>query len=132
MSFANDVKKFEKNAIADTEAGARKKILILFNAVISDTPSARGTLRANWQTSLGYPKSGTLEATEESRATKEAERVVMGTQFGTFWLSNNLPYAPVIEYGLFPYTNTKRVNGRGYSRKSPQGMVRRNIAKLWK
>ena len=132
MSFADDVEKFEANAIAVAEKDAREMILKLFTAIIKDTPVDTGRLRANWQTSAGKPKTKTLKSTNAQRAYNQAEKVLKGNPFDDIWLSNNLPYAVVIEYGLFKYTNTEKITALGYSEKSPAGMVRRNIELIWK
>jgi hypothetical protein len=98
----------------------RKGIAIkLFNAIILDTPVLTGRLRANWQVSLDAPILSERDAEDKSGRLpmSEVESVVdksKGDQL--LYLTNNLPYAEQIEYG--------------YSKKSPEGMVRRNVIRF--
>lgn len=79
-----------------------------------------GRLRANWNCTLGMADTGTDESTEHSRSIplvantcKEADRTKV------LWLANSLPYAARIEYD-------------GHSSQAPEGMVRRNVARIKK
>ena len=56
----------------------------------------------------------------------EALRFKLGD---TLYFTNNLPYAEKIEFGLYPSPSKTGKTVGGYSVKSPQGMVRKNIIK---
>jgi len=113
-SFQTQVTGFVKKTIANAEKQRKQDIARLFSAIIDDTPVVTGLLKGNWQATSISPASGKLD-----RTTPASPRpAVNASQWGqTVYLANNLPYARRIEYG--------------YSKvKAPQGMVRKNIARL--
>lgn len=73
-----------------------------------------GTLRGNWQPSIGQPITTEIDRIDKSGATvtadikKEGERLDLGS---VFYLTNNLPYAARIEFD-------------GWSTQASQGMMR--------
>ena len=94
----------------------RGTLLSLSSAVVKDTPVVSGRLRSNWIPSINAPKSNEVGVTSEAGVISEISAVVSNIKLGdTFYLTNNLPYAVRIEYG--------------YSKKFPEGMLRRNVAK---
>lgn len=105
----------------------------LSDAVIEQTPVWRGegkrggTARGNWQPTLHSAAQGTLDFQDElGSATKQkAKEISNGAAGNVFYLTNNLPYIRVLEYGLYPQGayKTFRTKG-GYSIQAPQGMVR--------
>lgn len=120
MSFSSDVAKFSSDAPKRVEKVRRGIILRLFNSVIRDTPVDTGMLRGNWQTSTGAPKDtpidkidkgglDTIKSAESSLGEGETKSV-------SVFFVNRLPYAGNIEYGG--------------SKQAPQGMVRRNVARV--
>ena len=102
-------------------------------AVIEQTPVWRGegkrggTARGNWQPTLNSAAQGVLDfQDEDGAATKQkAKEVSNGAAGNVFYLTNNLPYIRVLEYGLYPQGayKTERTKG-GYSTQAPKGMVR--------
>jgi hypothetical protein len=77
-----------------------------------------GRLRANWRCSLGMADTSTDESTEHRGAIPTmAATCETANRKSTLWLSNSLPYAAKIEYD-------------GHSRQAPEGMVRRNVARI--
>lgn len=102
-------------------------------AVIEQTPVWRGegkrggTARGNWQPTLNGAAQGTLDFQDEvGAATKQKAKEVSNNAAGNvFYLTNNLPYIRVLEYGLYPQGayKTERTKG-GYSVQAPKGMVR--------
>ena len=95
---------------------------------ISNSAAQRGgTARGNWQASLHSPAQGTLDMQDESGATtkQKAKQVSNSAAENVFYLTNNLPYIRVLEYGLYPQGayKTERTKG-GYSVQAPKGMVR--------
>jgi len=102
-------------------------------AVIEQTPVWRGegkrggTARGNWQPTLNSAAQGVLDfQDEDGAATKQKAKEVSNNAAGNvFYLTNNLPYIRVLEYGLYPQGayKTFRTKG-GYSIQAPQGMVR--------
>ena len=113
--FGRELEEFQKKAMENTDKTIRGIKLSLFKAVIYDTPVLSGRLRGNWQTSTGSPKRGLVQRRFGPKAFSEAAQKAGGLGDVTY-LTNNLPYAEKIE------------NGR--SSKAPEGMLRRNFAKI--
>ena len=105
----------------------------LSDAVIEQTPVWRGegkrggTAKGNWQPTLHSAAQGVLDLQDEKgEVTKEkAKAVSNGAAGNVFYLTNNLSYIRVLEYGLYPQGayKTERTKG-GYSTQAPHGMVR--------
>jgi hypothetical protein len=99
-------------------AQVRKFVIVnMLGSVVKDTPVLTGMLRGNCQTSIGAPKEGELPLRPANMAMAEIADVagkVKGDE--TVYFRNNLPYAVAIEFGL--------------SKKRPEGMVRKNLAKF--
>lgn len=111
------IQKLEKESVEKANKLKRAIGIELFNKIIMDTPVDTGRLAGNWQTSTAKPKGGELDTAGASEAITEAITVTSKSKFDDdLYLANNLPYAAVIEY-------------EGHSKKAPDGMVRRNIAK---
>lgn len=118
MSFASDVAKFAKLTNASMDETGRAIVLELFSSVIKDTPVDTGRARGNWQTSLSSPKDG--EVSRSGSAPAIAEVAAESAKFGmgkVIYLSNNLPYIYRLEF-------------LGWSKQSPDGMVRKNVARI--
>ena len=118
MSFASDIAKFAKLTNASLDETGRAITLELFSSVIKDTPVDTGRARGNWQTSLSAPKDG--EVSRSGSAPAIAEVAAESAKFGmgkVIYLSNNLPYIYRLEY-------------LGWSKQSPDGMVRKNVARI--
>jgi hypothetical protein len=76
-----------------------------------------GQARANWQSSIARPATGTLD-TEDATGTTTINNVDVSNAPGNVWyLTNNLPYINQLEYD-------------GWSTQAPEGMVRVTIAEL--
>lgn len=125
MSFAVDVSKFGALTAEKIDLATRKIALDLFGRVIMRTPVDTGRLRGNWQTGVDALPSGDTDRLDSgpvaqsgqnaaiaSKAYAEAADTITRARRGAvFYLANNLPYAPVIEY-------------EGHSPQAPGGMVR--------
>lgn len=120
MSFSQEVARFTKGTPEKVERVRRGVVLKLFGAVILDTPVLTGRLRGNWRTNVGQPQLAVTDREDPSGAAALAEVAAnVGDGKGkdiTVSLSNSLPYAQRIEYG--------------YSKKAPEGMVRRNFLRI--
>lgn len=99
----------------------QKIAMDLYQKVIIKSPVDSGRFRSNWQFSINRPittpiLTGGSKGLAPIKALTEIPKSI--------WLSNNLPYSRVIEYGLFttkPYT-IKTVGG--YSKQAPRGVAR--------
>ena len=120
MSFSLDIKEFAEKTGRDIDQTIRSASVDVFGLIITETPVDEGTLRGNWQASLGSPVSGILNVQDKTgEDTKRKMRAVVNTHSGdgAIYMANNLPYARPIEYG--------------WSRqKAPNGMVRVNILRF--
>lgn len=70
------------------------------NTVIADSPVDTGRFRGNWQASINYPITNTLDL-ESSKNRIEDVNAKVGTMNlrDVGYLTNNLPYAEPLEYG---------------------------------
>lgn len=118
MSFANDFERFAKLTNASLDQTGRAIALELFGSVIKDTPVDTGRARGNWQTTIGSPASGQTDRKGEGPALAEVSQ--QAASFGAgkvIYLTNNLPYIYRLEY-------------LGWSQQSPDGMARKNVARI--
>jgi len=98
------------------EKTVRGTLLSLSSAIIKDTPVDTGRLQSNWMPSIGSPDSAQSAATSEADTISKVASTLESLKMGdTFYLTNNLPYAAAIEYG--------------HSKRFPEGMLRKNVAK---
>ena len=124
IPFDKLAKKYEQ----DLTDVVRSACMMMSSQIILRTPVDTGRLRSNWLPALGSPDKSTNDGSDTTGtvAISNAEEVAMSMKAGeTFYLTNSLPYANVVEYGLYPNppkTGTKTVGG--YSRQAPVGMVR--------
>lgn len=117
----------------DANIGAvRATLLGMARKVIQDTPVDTGRLKNNWYASNRGLGRQSTKATDAS-GTNSLKRVVAALQKlkagQTFYLYNNLPYARVVEYGLYP-NPPKNPTGKtvnGFSKQAPSGMLRINF-----
>ena len=116
-SWAADIDTWAQGA-NKSMAQVRKFVIVnMLGSVVKDTPVLTGMLRSNWQASIGAPKEGELPLRPANMAMAEIADVagkVKGDE--TVYFRNNIPYAVAIEFG--------------HSKKRPEGMVRKNLAKF--
>lgn len=111
---------------------AAKALLDVTSRVILKTPVDTGRARANWQPSLAAPASGKVNTQDKSGGSSLRSSAVLlnGRAAGyEYFLVNNLPYASVLEYGLYgtgEYATVKTTRD-GYSVQAPEGMLRVSI-----
>lgn len=96
------------------DADVRAIEIALFSGVIQSTPVDTGRARGNWQTTVGGPASGVL-ATLDPTGTQAIQSVVqnVGGAGKVTWLTNNLPYIEVLEYGEYPNPPKRGTRVRG-------------------
>lgn len=99
-----------------------------FREIITGTPVDEGRARSNWFLSQDKASSETTNSTSPSKAADKVPKKVSGKK--TF-LTNNLPYIGVLEFGGFPSGSTEKTSG-GFSRLAPKGWVRIALARLKK
>ena len=128
--------KLAKKVGADIEIVVRAAALTVFSDVVIRSPEDTGRFRQNWNLAYNVMNETITDETSHGFQGKiDAIRRELLTMpiGGVFWLTNSLPYALVLEYGLYP-NPPKRYTGKtknGYSKQAPHGMVRiaaRNFA----
>jgi len=115
MSFSQQLTAFVNGSKDKIDRVVKDSTQVLFRNVITETPVDEGTARGNWQTSVGQPKTGTIDRIGADAAIAEVTATVPDEAGQIVYLSNNLPYIRKLEYG--------------HSEQAPQGMVRVNAAK---
>lgn len=102
MSFTLDVRAFCEKAKKNPETVMRAVSLKLFSAIIKASPVDTGRFRMNWQTSGANPATGTVKGLDKA-GTNAVNRAATFTMNNKNWyeftLTNNLPYAPLLEFG---------------------------------
>lgn len=122
-TFSTDIFRQIKGIHEKMNVVPRKIGLMLFTNIQQRTPVDQGTLRKSWTVSLnGYPSNynGSNQAISQA---KYNDLIVIAT---------NQPYAPVVEYGLYP-NPPKKPTGKtkgGYSVQAPTGMVRISVQEM--
>lgn len=124
-SFSQQIRQFRVDFSTLSHTVARIATLKLFGRIVKVSPVDTGRFRANWFATIGTASSQT---DLNSRGTVDAvnrriEAVVIGASTASvFWLTNNLPYAETLEFGLYPGDGPKTVGG--FSTQAPAGVVR--------
>ncbi len=131
-NFGRQLSRWAELVGEDIDDVTRATTLQLFSGVINRTPVDTGRLRGNWQASLDTPASGTTERTGEAGALAEARAVTALAPSNAYFLTNNLPYAAVAEFGLWGTGDgaTNKTTRDGYSIQAPYGMVRVTVAEF--
>lgn len=144
-SFELKIKEFAEMTERKSEELFQKTCFELSNGIIMDTPVDEGRLRGNWQPDIDVVVNEVIELVDKSggKARAKVAKTVTKLRLGqTFTLTNNLPYAEVVEFGLYPNPPKKGtpyqirdsdkfitesgyviLSQNGYSKKAPQGMV---------
>jgi hypothetical protein len=119
MSFSLDVKRFAEKAKRNPETVIRNVAIKLFSSIITSSPVDTGRFRMNWQISNATPVSGLVSGVDRSGSAainRVTSYAISSPTWTQFTLTNNLPYAQVLEYGS--------------SKQAPAGMVRVNVARF--
>ena len=130
-SFEDQMRAFARRANMSVEKTIKGTSIKLFSAVIKSSPVDTGRFRANWTAAGVQPSTVTTSSTDKSgSAAIGAMTSYINSANGqtVFTLSNNLPYAHVIEYGGYPGDGPNTVGG--FSKQAPQGIIRVNVARF--
>jgi hypothetical protein len=130
MSLGQDLNRFTVKVTEASEEKIRGNLLSFTKLVIEQTPVDTGRLRGNWQSSINQAKLSQITTQQKGlsgAASDEAQKTIAQFELGDiFFFTNNLPYARVVEFGLYP-NPPKKGKGKtvgGFSTLAPQGMVR--------
>lgn len=145
--FNSEVQKITKDLTETQLVLLHKKVgLEALRRIVIQTPVDTGRARGNWQVSI-HAEPESFKASKKDQAgegtinagTAEINKV---PAFGTVYITNNVPYIEVLEYGLFSPTDPGPSKdprpgrkGRilvkdGFSVQAPNGMVRKAIIEL--
>lgn len=117
--FTLDIQAFVAKAKKNPEIVMRQVSMKLFSAIIKASPVDTGRFRGNWQTTGVTPATGLIagvDPTGNKAVNSAATFITNAPGWGTFTLTNNLPYAERLEYG--------------WSKQAPTGMVRINVVRF--
>lgn len=136
MGFAADLAKYVDKAKLRAETVVRKTAFELQASVVALSPVAEqngGRFRANWMVGTGGIDKKTVSVTDKTGELSLARvENVLGTWLPgtTIYLTNSLPYALTLEYGLYGNppgsANGPKTSG-GYSKQAVGGMVRLTV-----
>ena len=130
--------------------------LDFYGKVKQKTPVWTGSLRASWQISRGSPNLNVKEIKELKSGGPRNPNFQLGKSYlpslrpskkmSPIYVTNNLPYAQVVEYGLYgqlgsvgqphkykvkgKWVTMIRTTSQGFSTQAPQGMVRISIINI--
>lgn len=97
----------------------KKSVFDLTSAIIKDTPVDTSRAKNNWLVSFDSPIDNTVNTLDNSGNTtinKAQNKIIDNPVPTVYWIQNNLAYIMRLEYG--------------WSKKSPSGMVRKNIIRF--
>lgn len=119
MSFSSDMRRATQRIEDAHDKIARTAALDLFSGTIKDTPVLDGRLRGDWTTQVNSEASGENGRIDKSGdlAIAEVVAVVPEKAGSIVTMANNMPYAYRVEF-------------EGWSQKAPEGMMRRNLARV--
>lgn len=127
-----------ERAKSDIMSVVRMVSLELFTRIILRSPVDTGRFRANWAIGYGQPNFAVTDKTDKegTSAIAAASAGVLSMPIGgIIYMTNSLPYAASLEYGLYPDPPKMGSKKRGedgyaihvvggYSMQAPNGMVR--------
>ncbi|RDE83048.1 HK97 gp10 family phage protein [Haemophilus parahaemolyticus] len=119
--FSATIDGFVDSALLAQTQGFRKIALDTLNKVQKKTPVDSGALRRSWTVALNAVPSnydGSQIAIAQARL---SDTIVIAT---------DKPYAPMLEYGLYPSPSKTGKIRRGYSVQAPQGMIRISVDEI--
>lgn len=130
MTFANQIAAFAKKTGQSMDNTVRAVCVQLSTEIIQRTPVDTGRLRGSWIPSINAASSAEGTPDKSGAATiGKVNSVAQNAPGNVFYLTNNLPYARVMEYGLWgtgPGATVKTTRD-GYSVQAPYGAVRVSV-----
>jgi len=122
--FSDQIREFNIDFSNLFDEVFRITVIKFFGQIVQASPVDTGRFRANWFATISRPSRKVEPNSEksENEVNQRIERVVNGARIPRiFWLTNNLPYSEVIEFGGFG--DGPKTTG-GFSRQAPKGVVR--------
>lgn len=116
------------NAVArKAKAAVRMVASRLYSDVVSKSPVRSGKFRANWTIGVGLPNRTTTNSTTVDMSKPLVLARYEAQKRKDVFIGNFLPYAPAIEYGLYPPGPNVTA---GYSRKAIGGVLKPSLKSL--
>lgn len=145
--FATEVRRVSKDLTERQQVLFVKKIAMeLLRRVVKRTPVDTGRARGNWQITVGKPATKALDVSGPGAGAQAVAQGVAALTtlppYSIVWLSNNVPYITVLEFGQFeppnpgPSKDPRRGRfGRtlvkdGFSVQAPRGMLNLTLAEI--
>lgn len=122
--FSDQIKQFNIDFSNLSDEVFRVTTIKFFGQIVKASPVDTGRFRANWFATISRPSTKIELNSEKSedQVNQRIERKINGSRESrVFWLTNNLPYSEVIEFG--GYDDGPKTKG-GFSRQAPKGVVR--------
>lgn len=119
--FSATVGNFVDSALLAQTQGFRKIALDTLNKVQKKTPVDSGALRRSWTVALNAVPSNYDGSQIAIAQAQLSDTIVIAT---------DKPYAPMLEYGLYPSPSKTGKTQRGYSVQAPQGMIRISVDEI--
>lgn len=118
-----DLNEYAKKKNVEIKKVRKAYAFALYSSIIKKTPVDTGRARGNWNISVGHDDMTQKEDVQPKFRALEEVPDVNGDE--SIFITNNLPYITMLEYGGYP-KNPKGGSGKtvnGYSRQAPQGMI---------
>lgn len=122
--FSDQIKQFNIDFSNLSDEVFRVTVIKFFGQIVQASPVDTGRFRANWFATISRPSTKIELGSEKSedQVNQRIERKINGSRESrVFWLTNNLPYSEVVEFG--GYSDGPKTKG-GFSRQAPKGVVR--------
>jgi len=120
--FSDEIRQFNIDFSNLSDEVFRVTVIKFFGQIVRASPVDEGRFRANWFVTINRPSVNVGPIISEDQVNQRIERKVNGVRESrVFWLTNNLPYSEVIEFGGFG--DGPKTSG-GFSRQAPKGVVR--------
>lgn len=144
QTFSANIAAFAEKFKLNHKTVVQKVCLLAFEGCVFKTPVRTGRARANWGCAIGQPitNKSTLSVDKDGSGTFSIIKGVVSKfdGVGSIFLTNNVAYIGVLEYGLFPNppksgsyvkglgkgktVRNQFLSSGGYSIQAPNGMVR--------
>lgn len=140
------VNKVERRVMLKANFVMRESAISTFGEIIDLTPVGdfdpdhEGTLKANWQATANEPAVGQVNRQDPNRDARSDmdQALPRAVLKKNLYLTNNLPYAGVVEFGGYPkrvrFGTFNKKTGQyeirsagGFSKQAPRGMVRISV-----
>jgi len=132
VSFLADIEEFAKRTRQAPGLIAKVVAQKLFGAIVTDTPVDTGRARASWAVSLGTPSDYVPPAIKRKRSSKKKNDGSASEPLPEFPKPEFPDFEPNNEEPIFIISNLPYIQALedGHSKQAPNGMVKRNVAKL--